>query len=102
MDKYNELKEDGFIENADIRIRHKDGVKEVEWCDGVRLDMESIPQGKHAYQTRHADNGDWCTPVSIMPEGVNISVNFCGTIISDEDFELKEETDIMFLGKFEE
>lgn len=89
MDKYRTLKEEGFIENADIRIRHKEGIKQVEWCEGVRLDSENIPQGKHLYQTRHADNGDWCTPVSIMPKGVNVIVNYCGTIISDEDFDLK-------------
>jgi hypothetical protein len=102
MDKYNELKESGFIENADIRIRHQSGVKEVEWCEGVRLDMEDIPTGKHAYQTRHADNGDWCTPVAIAPECDMIRVNFCGTIISDEPIEIEEETKMMFLGKIED
>ena len=101
MEKYKELKESGFIENADIRIRHKEGVKVVEWCEGVRLDKEDIPTGKHCYQTRHADNGDWCTPVSIAPEGTKVSCNYCGTIITDEDFELTEETALLFLGKFE-
>ena len=101
-DKYQMLKDSGFIEKIEVRIRGNKGVKEVEWCEGVRIAPDTLPAGKHSYETRHGDNGDWCTPVSIMPAGCVIKVNYCGTIISDEDLSIEEETALMFIGKIEE
>lgn len=102
FDKYNKLKESGFIEKIEIRVRGQKGVKEVEWAEGIRIAPDTLPNGKHAYTTRHADNGDWCTPIEIAPECDMIRVNFCGTIISDEPIEIEEETRMMFLGKIED
>lgn len=65
-----------------------------EFFDGMRINLNSIPKGKVWYQTRHNDDGDMATPVTIV-ERQGITVNFCGTIISDTDLELNEETDIV-------
>ena len=96
--KYTLLKESGFIDKIEIRLRGKEGVKVVEWLEGIRLNKEKLPEGKHLYETRHADDGDWCTPVSIVPEDCVCRVNFCGTIVSDEELDVKEETAMMVLG----
>ena len=98
FDKYKALKESGFIDKVEIRVKGQKGVKVVEWAEGVRIAPDTLPNGKHAYTTRHGDNGDWCTPVAIAPECEIIRVNYCGTIITDEPIEIEEETDIMFLG----
>lgn len=98
FDKYKALKESGFIDKVEIRVKGQKGVKVVEWAEGVRIAPDTLPNGKHAYTTRHGDNGDWCTPVAIAPECEMIRVNYCGTIITDEPIEIEEETDIMFLG----
>lgn len=98
FDKYKALKESGFIDKVEIRVKGQKGVKVVEWAEGVRIAPDTLPNGKYAYTTRHGDNGDWCTPVAIAPECEMIRVNYCGTIITDEPIEIEEETDIMFLG----
>lgn len=64
-----------------------------EFFDGMRIDPETIPSGKHWYQTRHDDNGNWTDPVTILRG--RIIVNFCGTLISDADLDLSTETDII-------
>lgn len=55
-----------------------------------RVDPDTIPEGKYMYHTRHSDNGDWCTPVTIEPF---VLVNFCGTIIVDEEIEFLDPAD---------
>ena len=97
MGKYNQLKETNFIDKIEIRIRGQKGVKVVEWAEGVTISKDTIPEGKHSYETKHGDN-DWAIPISIVPEGCRAKVNYCGLIISDEALEIEEETDIMFLG----
>ena len=64
-----------------------------EFFDGMRINLNSIPKGKIWYQTRHNDDGDMATPVTIV-ERQGITVNFCGTLISDADLHLEAETDI--------
>ena len=64
-----------------------------EFFDGMRINLNTIPKGKVWYQTRHNDDGDMATPVTIV-ERQGITVNFCGTLISDTDLKLEQETDI--------
>ncbi|MCQ2151371.1 MAG: hypothetical protein MJY46_05875 [Bacteroidales bacterium] len=64
-----------------------------EFFDGMRINLNSIPKGKIWYQTRHNDDGDMATPVTIV-ERQGITVNFCGTLISDMDLNLEKETEI--------
>ena len=64
-----------------------------EFFDGMRINLNSIPKGKIWYQTRHNDDGDMATPVTIV-ERQGITVNFCGTLISDADLNLEKETEI--------
>ena len=64
-----------------------------EFFDGMRINLNTIPKGKVWYQTRHNDDGDMATPVTIV-ERQGITVNFCGTLISETDLRLEQETDI--------
>lgn len=64
-----------------------------EFFDGMRINLNTIPKGKVWYQTRHNDDGDMATPVTIV-ERQGITVNFCGTLISETDLKLDAETDI--------
>ena len=65
----------------------EDGHKyEGEFID-LRIDPETIPEGKYWYHCRHDDDGDWCTPVTIEPK---VIVNFCGTLITDEPIKFPE------------
>lgn len=64
-----------------------------EFFDGMRIDPDTIPAGKHWYQTRHDDYGNWSDPVTIIEEH-GIAVNFCGTLISDTSLGIESETEI--------
>ena len=77
-------------DKLEITVRGK--TMEVDFFDGMRIDPDSIPQGKHMYHTRHGDNNDWATPVMIQVEGRGVMVNFCGTVVSDEPIGIDEET----------
>ena len=46
----------------------------------IRVDRETVPQGKYMYEIRHSDE-DWGLPVSVGP---GVLVNFFGTVVSDE------------------
>ena len=84
-------------ERIEIRLkRQKDFIK-VEYFDGIRICPDNLPKGKHMYQTRHSDT-DISIPVSIAPEGTYITVNFCGTIVSDEPLVVNEETKLMYVS----
>ena len=63
-----------------------------KFFDGERIDPATLPEGKFRYQTRHDDDSNWADPVTIR-QGM-IMVNFCGTVISDTNLDLKEETEI--------
>lgn len=64
-----------------------------EFFDGMRIEPQTIPSGKSWYQTRHDDDGNWSDPVTIVRG--RIIVNFCGTLISDADIDLRKETEIV-------
>jgi len=81
----------------DIRIKRQKDTHEVEFFDGMRLKPETLPKGKHMYHTRHSDK-DMSQPVTITPEGVAITVNFCGTIVTDTPLQVNEETKLMFVS----
>ena len=100
MDNYKDLLESSFIEKIEIRINGINGVHEVEFAPVVTIDKDTLPEGLHLYETRHSD-GDWTRPTSIAKEGSRIRVNYCGTIITKEKFDIKEETSLAFLGYLE-
>ena len=86
---YKELKNEGYPDNLEIRVKYQRRFHNVEYFDGVRV--TNVPEGKHVYHTRHADNGDMAHPVTIAREGKIIIVNFCGSIVSDEPINIKGE-----------
>ena len=70
----------------------------------MRIDKDSVPEGLYAYDTRHGDDGDWCTPVTI--EAGTVVVNFCGVFIADDpiafvgqDYLVIEDTDLVYGGR---
>ena len=46
-----------------------------------RIQLDSLPEGWYRYETRHGDENDWATPVTIEH---HVLVNWCNTIISQE------------------
>ena len=52
--------------------------------------LSKIP-GFHTYETRHGDDGDWVTPVSIKKEGIRVSVNFCAVVITTEEIPFPDD-----------
>lgn len=84
---YIDLKNEGYQDNLEIRVRYQRRLHNVEYFDGVRV--TNVPDGKHVYHTRHADNGDMAHPVTIAKEGKPVLVNFCGSIVSDEPIDIK-------------
>jgi len=81
----------------EIRLKRQKEVRTIQFFDGMRLNKDTIPDGLHAYHTRHSDT-DCTQPVTIAPEGVGILVNFCGTIVSEEKIEVSEETKLMYVS----
>ena len=47
-----------------------------------RLDRDTIPKGKFAYDCRHGDD-DWDSPITIEKRGVR--VNFAGVFVTDKE-----------------
>lgn len=68
---------------------------EGEFID-LRIDPNTIPQGKHWYHCRHDDDGDWVTPVTIEPR---VIVNFCGTFITDKEIEFPDEYKTIYIDE---
>ncbi len=77
-----------------IRIKRQKEYHTVEYYDGIRIDGDTLPKGKHMYHTRHSDT-DVSQAVTIAPEGTTIIVNYCGTIVTDYPLQVKEETKLM-------
>ena len=94
MNKYIEAKKLEPNSYVYIRLRYERRYYHCEYYDGRRIMFDSIPQGKHRYETRHSDY-DICNPVAIAPEGRPVIVNFCGTIVSDMPIPINEEKRIM-------
>lgn len=65
-------------------------IYEGEYID-MRIQMDSIPSGKHGYNCRHDDDGDWVTPVTIEKGGVMI--NFAGVFITETEIAFPEGQD---------
>ena len=84
-------------DKLEIRLKRQRDFHVVEYFDGVRINPESLPTGKHMYHTRHSDT-DISQPVTIAPEGQVIVVNFCGTIVTDIPLNVKEETKLMYVS----
>lgn len=57
----------------------------------MRLQMDTIPEGKFAYNCRHSDDGDWVDPVTI--ETGNVWVNFAGVFITDKEITFPDGQD---------
>ena len=89
---YKQKKETGYEDTLEIRLKYQRDFHVVEFFDGVRLNDETIPEGKYAYQTRHSDT-DWARPVTIVPLGKKVLVNFCGTIVSDQPLNVRGDED---------
>ena len=87
---YEQKKSEGYNDVLEIRLKYQRQFHKVEYFDGVRLNDETIPEGKYAYQTRHSDT-DWARPVTIAPLGEKILVNFCGTIVSDQPLNVHDD-----------
>lgn len=78
-----------------MRLKYKRRKMLVQNFDGIRLDNNTIPCGLHSYQTRHSDT-DPSLPITVVPEGQVVMVNFCGTIVTDEPLDVSEETKIAY------
>lgn len=74
----------------DLRNNKTGEIYEGEYID-MRLQPDTIPKGKHAYNCRHGDNGDWWTPCTI--ESGCVMVNFAGVFITDRKIIFPEGLD---------
>ena len=52
-----------------------------------RLDRTTVPEGVYRYEMRHADE-DWGEPITLSR---SILVNYCGTVLTREPFQLPVE-----------
>ena len=95
MAKKNYNDELDYAEQMDIQLSGSDEWISGELFDGMRLEPDSIPTGKHLYWMRH-DEGDMGTPVSISPSP--ILVDFYGSFVTDEELPISEEAPIIDYG----
>ena len=75
-----------YSDTATMRMAYDDKVYLVESFDGVWIDPTTIPEGKHVYYARHAD--DICYPRTIATKGNCPVVNFWGTFVCDEPIDV--------------
>ena len=61
-------------------------MKREKWSEFVK-ELENTKK-YHVYYTRHGDEGDWCTPISVKDKIV--FVNRCGWFITDEPLNFDE------------
>jgi len=92
--KYSEAKKHECQPNVFVRLKYERKYYRCEYYDGMRISFDSIPLGKHRYETRHSDD-NVTYPVSIAIEGIPVIVNFCGTIVSDVPIRLDDEKQVM-------
>ena len=71
-------------ETWSIELKNDDTgeIYEGEYID-MRLQMDTVPEGKFAYNCRHDDDGNWVDPVTIEKGG--ILVNFAGVFITGKE-----------------
>ncbi len=76
-----------------MRLVLADGKTLIGECIDLRIEVETLPQGKEWYHIRHTDD-DWIEPASL--KNGCVAINFFGTFICDPipDFNLHEELDI--------
>ena len=92
---YSEL--NNYMGHLEIRMKRQKNFHQVEYFDGVRVNPNTLPKGKHLYHTRHSDT-DITQPVAIAPEGQTVFVNFCGSIVTDKPLDINEETKLMYVS----
>ena len=95
MAKKNYNDELDYADQMDIQLSGSDEWISGELFDGMRLEPDSIPTGKHLYWMRH-DEGDMGTPVSVSPSP--ILVDFYGSFVTDEELPISEEAPIIDYG----
>lgn len=71
-----------------VILKGTNGVNYIGQYIDMRIDRETVPEGKYAYDCRHGDENDWVTPVTIEQ---HVIVNFAGTFISDIPIEFPKE-----------
>lgn len=69
-----------------MTIFHQDAIYTED-----RIDRATVPKGLYIYDTRHNDNGDWVTPVTV--EDKIVTVNFCGTLITKKPVTFRSKKD---------
>lgn len=62
-------------------------IYEGEYID-MRIMMDTIPEGRFAYNCRHGGDGNWVDPVTI--EKGDVIVNFAGVFITDKEITFPE------------
>ena len=92
--EYKEARSQEFLPNVYIRLKYDRKYYRCEYYDGMRILSDSIPEGKHRYETRHPDD-DLTLPIAIAPEDKLVIVNFCGTIVSDIPIPVSSEKRVM-------
>lgn len=95
--KYGTEEAADYVQKLEIRLKKEKEINRVEYFDGVRIDPNSVPDGKHLYHTRHSDT-DLSQPKTILPEGKVCVVNFCGSIVTEQALTICEETKLMFVS----
>ena len=85
--KFNESKPDWKLELVldDGLIINADGYESSYFTD-------ELPEGKHDYYARHSDE-DW-TEICGIKKNKGLTVNFWGTIVTDEELDFEEENEL--------
>ena len=72
---------------APMKITLEDGATYTGLFSGLRLDRETLPEGKHAYDLRH-DDATWSDLCQLQPF---VLVNHAGTFVVNEPIPNAEE-----------
>ena len=91
---YHEAQNREVQREVHIRLKYERRYYCCEYYDGMRFLDDTLPEGKHLYETRHPDD-DITYPAAIAPEGTPVVVNFCGTIICDIPIAINVEKKVM-------
>jgi len=76
----------------------EDGTVYVGEYTDMRIDRDTLPEGKFAYECRHGDEGDWVTPETIENR---VLINFAGTFITDKEIPHENIWDLYIALKVE-
>ena len=92
---YNEICEnENYRTNLALKVRGKRG----EWIDceayeSVYFEEGSLPDGKHSYYCRHADN-NWSKIIGVKRDK-GLTVNFWGSIVTDTHIDFGTEDELV-------